>query len=378
MKRTVLVVMIFFASLLLWQCTADKPAVSAERETFGTLPDGTEVSLYTLTNAGGMQVKITNYGGIITHLFVPDKEGQLDDVVLGYDNLEGYVTANPYFGAIIGRYGNRIAKARFTLDGREYELAANNGVNHLHGGLKGFDKVVWAATPYVEKDAAVLELTYVSADMEEGYPGKLDVTVNYSLTNADELIIEYIATTDKPTICNLTNHTYFNLKDGGVTPQLDHILQIDADQYTPVDAGLIPTGEFAAVEGTPFDFRQPTAIGARIDQQHEQISVGGGYDHNYVLNGESGELRLVCTVYEENSGRVMEVYTKEPGVQFYSGNFLDGSITGKNGAVYEKRHGFCLETQHYPDSPNQPNFPSVVLNPGETYDTMTIYKFLTK
>ncbi len=375
MKKLTMVFLLVFSSVLMWQCTAPEAMPSISSEPFGTLANGTEVELFTLTNAGGMQAKITNYGGIITHLFVPDKNGDLGDVVLGYDNLDGYVKASPYFGAIIGRYGNRIAKGKFTVNGQEYSLAINNGENHLHGGIVGFDKVVWTAAPSTTENAAVLQLTYTSADMEEGYPGTLNVTVTYSLTNDNELVFDYKATTDKSTVCNLTNHSYFHLKDAGATPQLDHLLQINADYYTPVDAGLIPTGEVAPVEGTPFDFRQPTTIGARIDQEDEQLQFGGGYDHNYVLNGTAGELRLACTVTEESSGRVMQVLTTEPGVQFYSGNFLNGTITGKNGAVYEQRHGFCLETQHYPDSPNKPDFPSVLLEPGETYSTRTIYKF---
>jgi aldose 1-epimerase len=374
--KSYLVVLITVLSTVLWHCTT-QPEVSITSEDFGEL-SGAPVELYTLTNADGMQVKITNYGGIITNLYVPDVNGQLGDVVLGYDHLDGYLQSSPYFGAIVGRYGNRIAGAKFTLNGETFALAQNNGPNHLHGGNKGFDKVIWTATPSTDENQAMLKLTYSSPDGEEGYPGTLNVTVTYALTNENERKIDYLATTDKPTVCNLTNHTYFNLKDGGASSILDHIVQIDADRYTPVDAGLIPTGELAPVEGTPFDFRQPTAIGARIDAQDEQLGYGGGYDHNFVLNGVAGELRLVCTVHEETTGRVLQVYTTEPGLQFYTGNFLDGSITGKNGVVYQKRHGFCLETQHYPDSPNQADFPSVVLHPGETYETTTVYKFSVK
>jgi aldose 1-epimerase len=358
----------------IWSC-AQKPQISIESEPFGTLSDGTPVELFTLTNANGMQAKITNYGGIITHLSVPDKNGNIGDVVLGYNDLEKYEKNNPFFGAIVGRYGNRIANAQFALNGETYTLAKNDGSNHLHGGVKGFDKVVWQATPYEEANAAVLELKYTSADMEEGYPGQLDVTVTYSITKNNELKIDYVATTTKPTVCNLTNHSYFNLKDAGVSPILDHVIQIDADRYTPVDETLIPTGELATVEGTPFDFREPTAIGARINEDHKQLEYGNGYDHNFVLNGDWGTVRKVCTVKEESSGRVMQVLTSEPGMQFYTGNFLDGSVTGKNGTVYGFRQGFCLETQHFPNSPNEPDFPSVVLNPGETYETTTIYKF---
>ncbi|MBN1482109.1 galactose mutarotase [candidate division KSB1 bacterium] len=377
MKRVIIFVVLLALACMAWRCTPSPRGVSITSEPFGTLSNGAMVQLYTLTNANGMQAKITNYGGIITHLFVPDQDGVLGDVVLGYDNLDGYLASSPYFGAIIGRYGNRIANAQFELDGVTYSLAQNNGNHHLHGGLKGFDKVVWEARPSTQDDAAVLELTYTSPDMEEGYPGELAVTVTYSVTNKNELKIDYIATTNKPTICNLTNHTYFNLKDGGASPHLEHLLFIDADYYLPVDETLIPLGESAPVDGTPLDFRQSTAIGARINAEDEQVRNGLGYDHTFVLNGQAGELSLACTVTEESTGRVVQVYTKEPGVQFYSGNFLNGSITGKNGNVYHQRHGFCLETQHFPDSPNQPNFPSVLLYPGETYETTTIYQFST-
>lgn len=349
---------------------------------FGKLEDGTSVSLFTLTNENGVEVKITNYGGIITSLKVPDKEGNLEDVVLGFDTLEGYTSeaykeAGPYFGAIIGRYGNRIANAKFTLDGEEYQLAPNNNPNHLHGGVKGYDKVVWEAEEMRTDDGVGLKLHYVSEDMEEGYPGTLTVDVVYTLTNDNEIVMDYKATTDKKTIVNLTNHSYFNL-NGGKSDILDHEVMINADKFIPVDRTLIPTGEIRDVEGTPFDFTSPTAVGAKIQEDNEQLKYGLGYDHCWVVNGNNGEMRLAATVYEPNSGRYMEVHSTEPGIQFYSGNFLDGSLTGSRDIVYKHRYGLALETEHFPDAPNQPDFPSVELNPGETYHTQTIYKFSTK
>ncbi len=352
--------------------------MSIAKTDYGTLPDGQKASLYTLTNAGGAVARITNYGGIITELWMPDKTGALAYVVLGFDTLQGYMPNAPYFGAIIGRYGNRIGKAAFELDGRTYTLAGNDKGNHLHGGVKGFDKVLWQAEPIETKDGVGLRLRYVSKDMEEGYPGNLEVTVVYTLTNANELRIDYTATTDKPTVCNLTNHSYFNLAGQGSGDILGHILTLNADHYTPVNAGLIPIGQIAPVNGTPMDFTAPTAIGARINSDHEQIKFGGGYDHNWVLNKKAGQLSLAATVYEPTSGRVMEVWTTEPAIQFYAGNFLDGTLTGKTGKVYKHRYGFCLETQHYPDSPNQPSFPSTTLRPGQTYRTTTVHKFSTK
>ena len=341
-------------------------------EVFGTLADGQTVSLYTLVNANGMKVKVTNYGGIVTSLEVPDKNGKFEDVVLGYDKLDGYLKDSPYFGALIGRYGNRIAKGKFTLNGKTYTLATNDGANHLHGGLKGFDKVVWDAEIVKTENSVGLKLSYLSKDGEEGYPGNLSCSVTYTLTNENELKIDYEATTDKPTPVNLTHHGYFNLAGQGNCDILNHVMMINADKYTPVDDGLIPTGELKSVKDTPMDFTTPEKIGARIEQ------VKGGYDHNYVLNNQSGKMALAARVYEETSGRVMDVFTTEPGIQFYSGNFLDGTITGKSGKVYHKYYGFCLETQHYPDSPNKPKFPSVILNPGETYTHHTVYKFYTK
>lgn len=347
------------------------------REPFGTLPDGTAVELFTLRNASGMEVKVTNYGGIITELKVPDREGKLDDITLGYNDLDGYLKSSPYFGAIIGRYGNRIANAQFTLDGKTYKLPANDGPNTLHGGTKGFDKVVWEAEPFEREGERGIVFKYSSPDGDQGFPGTLDARVTYTLTDQNELAFDYHATTDKPTVVNLTQHAYFNLAGDGSGDVLGHELTINADRFTPVDARLIPTGELASVEGTPFDFRTKTQIGKGIDAGHEQIKRGGGYDHNYVLNRSGEGLVLAARVEEPKTGRVMEVHTTEPGVQFYSGNFLDGSITGKNGHVYNKRNGFCLETQHYPDSPNQSSFPSTTLRPGETYTSRTVYTFST-
>lgn len=339
-----------------------------KKERFGKTDDK-QVYQYTITNANGMTVKLINYGGIVTHLIVPDKTGNREDVVLGYDSLQKYLDDSPYFGALIGRYGNRIAKGQFTLDGKTYQLAANNGPNHLHGGIKGFDKVVWDAEDFIEPDKAGVMLTYLSKDGEEGYPGNLTATVTYTLNNDNELRIDYTAITDKPTIVNLTHHSYFNLAGQGKDDILDHQLQIMADRYVPVDETLIPTGELKAVKNSAMDFTTPHAIGDRIKQ------VEGGYDHTWVLNNQDGNMRLVAEVTEPESGRTMKVYTDQPGLQFYSGNFLDGSLTGKNNRVYKKHHGFCLETHHYPDSPNQPDFPPVVLRPGETYETSTVYKF---
>jgi aldose 1-epimerase len=328
--------------------------------------------LYTLTNANGLRAKITNYGGILVSLEVPDREGALADITLGYRTLDKYIADSPYFGAIIGRYGNRIGDAKFVLDGIEYKLAANNGENHLHGGIKGFDKVVWEAQPVETADGVGVEIKYLSKDGEEGYPGNLTCKVTYLLTNNDELKISYEAETDKTTVINLTNHAYWNLAGEGSGDILGHELMLNADRYTPVDEGLIPTGEIRSVENSPMDFTKPTTIGSRISQ------VAGGYDHNYVLTSGGGASALCARVYEPGSGRVMEIHTTEPGIQFYSGNFLDGSITGKSGKIYNKHAGFCLETQHFPDSPNKPDFPSVVLKPGEKYGTTTVHKFSTK
>ncbi len=345
---------------------------------FGTTPDGQAVRLYTLRNTQGMTAKIMTYGAIVVSLTAPDKDGNYDDIVLGYDNLADYVKNSPYFGAIVGRYGNRIAKGKFALDGTTYTLATNDGENHLHGGVKGFDKVVWEDEPVDRSDAVGVKLSYLSKDGEEGYPGNLKVNVTYLLTNKNELRIEYEATTDKATPVNITHHGYFNLT-ACRRNILGHELMLNADKFTPVDAGLIPTGELRPVEGTPMDFRKLTPIGARIDDDYEQLKLGGGYDHNWVLNKKgSKQMTLAAEVYEPTTGRDMTVWTTEPGIQFYSGNFLDGTITGKGGIVYKHRYGMCLETQHYPDSPNKPDFPSTILRPGRKYETTTIYRFATK
>ncbi|CAE7243193.1 mro [Symbiodinium sp. KB8] len=345
-----------------------------EKTSFGKLSNGKEVHEYTLRNKNGMEVSIITYGGIIRSLLVPDKDGRLADVVLGYDDLQGYLDENPYFGAIVGRYGNRIAKGRFYLDGEEYQLATNNGENHLHGGVMGFDKVLWKAVPLKDDAGVALKLTYLSVDMEEGYPGNLDVSVIYRLTEDNELVIEYEATTDKKTILNLTSHSYFNLS-GEHSDILSHQLQLNAANYLPVDETLIP-GEVSSVADTPFDFTQLKTIGRDIEQEHIQLKNGGGFDHCWILDPSADVLKLAATLTDPRSGRKMEVYTTEPGIQFYSGNFLDGTITGKQDKTYQRRHGLCLETQHFPDSPNRPDFPSTVLSPGEVYQTRTIYKFL--
>ena len=351
-----------------------KPLI--KKEAFGMTATGEQVELYTLTNVNGLEARIMTYGGIVISLKVPDRDGKLGDIVLGYETLEGYLKNNPYFGSIIGRYGNRIGKGTFSLNGKEYSLPRNNGENTLHGGNRGFDKVVWTAKGVKSRNGAGLSLTYLSKDGEEGFPGNLSVTVVYTLTNNNELKIDYSATTDKTTVVNLTHHSYFNLAGEGDI--LNHELMINARMFTPVDSGLIPTGELRRVNGTPMDFTKSTAIGARIDQQDEQLTLGRGYDHNWVLNNNSGQLALAARVYEPRSGRVMEVATTEPGIQFYSGNFLDGSITGKSGQVYKQRYGFCLETQHFPDSPNKPAFPSTVLRAGQRYRTSTVYRFLSR
>ncbi|MCS7337303.1 MAG: galactose mutarotase [Verrucomicrobiae bacterium] len=359
-------------------CTAPPPrsAMQITKQPFGRTRDGTPVDLYVLRNSKGMEAGICNYGGIVVWLKVPDKYGQLGDVVLGYDHLDGYLTNNPYFGCLIGRYGNRIANGRFVLDGVTYQLATNDGPNHLHGGLKGFDKVVWTAKTYLTPDGPALELQYLSADGEEGYPGNLSVKAVYTVTEDNALRLDFTATTDKPTICNLTHHSYFNLAGKGDI--LNHVVTMPANRFTPVDATLIPTGELRPVDGTPFDFRKPTPIGARINQPDEQLKFGKGYDHNWVYDKRPGQLTLLARVHEPTTGRVMEVWSTEPGLQFYTGNFLDGSIKGKGGWVYQFRHGFCMEPQHYPDSPNKPHFPSTVLRPGQVYRNTIIYKFSVK
>jgi aldose 1-epimerase len=347
------------------------------RSEFGKLEDGTTVSLFTLSNSNKMEVQVMNYGATITSIKVPDQAGVVEDVALGFDSFEPYLKGHPFFGSVVGRYGNRIADGKFELDGVSYNLAQNNNGNHLHGGLKGFDKQLWDAEIIETDGVKALQLSYLSQDGEEGYPGNLSVKVFYSLDDENNLKIEYQATTDGKTVVNLTNHSYFNLKGAGDGPILDHVVQLNADKLTEVREGLIPTGKIVSVENTPLDFREPVEIGARIDSDHPQMQLAGGYDHNFVLNQPTGDLNLAARVTEPASGRVMEVFTTEPGVQFYTGNFLDGSLTGKGGIVYEKRYGFCLETQHFPDSPNQPEFASTVLEPGETYNTVTIYHFST-
>ena len=370
---------------------------SVTRAPFGATPDRAAVEIFTLTNVNGTEVRAISYGAILVSIRTRDRAGRLGDVTLGFDDLEGYLTRSRYFGAVVGRYGNRIAKGRFTIDGREFRLATNNGDNHLHGGDKGFDKVVWRAEPFERGGDVGVAFTYVSRDGEEGYPGTLRATVTYTLTPRDELAVEYSATTDKATHVNLTQHTYFNLAGEGHGDVLKHQLAIDADRYTPVDAGMIPTGAIVPVAGTPFDFRKPAAIGARIDNADEQLRLAGGYDHNYVLNGGAGlhqqlkfgkgydhnfvlrhcplfKLGRAATVYEPTSGRVMEVFTTEPGMQFYSGNRLTGAA-GKSGHAYGVRAGFCLETQHFPDSPNKPQFPSTLVRPGDRYVSKTVFTF---
>jgi len=377
--------LVLIVTLLSVGCTSTTSTTSSKEagltrkltsEAWGKTTDGTPISLYTLTNAKGAEARIATYGGIVVSLKVPDKSAQMGDIVLGFDSLDGYLQQPPppYFGALIGRYGNRIAKGKFTLNGVEYTLAKNNGENHLHGGVRGFDKRVWTAK---EGAGQSLELSYLSKDGEEGYPGNLSVTVTYTLTDNNELKIDYAATTDKDTVVNLTNHSYFNLAGQGEGDILNHQVTIYADKFTPVDKGLIPTGELKNVEGTPFDFRTPKAIGERIDANDEQIKLGPGYDHNWVLNRTGNSLEPAAKVTEAKSGRVMEVLTMEPGLQFYTGNFLDGTFHGKGGKVYGRRSAFCMETQHFPDSPNKPDFPSTVLKPGARYQTTTVYRFST-
>jgi aldose 1-epimerase len=348
---------------------------SVTRAPFGTTPDGVPVEIFTLTNATGLQVRLAGLGAAIVSIRAPDRAGKLDDIVAGYDGLEGYLTNPPYLGVVVGRYANRIARAQFTLDGQTYKLAANDGPNHLHGGLRGFGKVAWRGEPFT-KDAGVgVTFSHTSPDGDEGYPGTLTVRVTYLLTASGVLQVEYWATTDKPTPVNLSQHSYFNLAGDGVRDVLDHEIMINADRYTPVDATLIPTGELAPVTGTPFDFTRPARIGARIGAKDEQLARGRGYDHNFVLNREGPGLVLAASVHEPTTGRTLLVDTTEPGLQFYSGNFLDGSVKGKGGRVYRHRYGFCLETQHFPDSPNRTQFPSTILRPGEEFRSTTVFTF---
>ncbi len=378
--------LVMLAAVMTTNCTPNKEKSAAQEQgadandgakmqkEFGKTPTGETVSLYTLKNAKGMEADISTYGGVLVALRVPDRGGKTGDVVLGFDDFKGYLLPPPYFGALIGRYGNRIGHGKFTLDGKEYQLAKNDGDNTLHGGLKGFDKVLWSAKPV---GASSLELKYLSKDGEENFPGNLSVTVVYTVTEDNGLKLEYTATTDKDTVLNLTNHSYFNLAGAGNGDILKDTLMIDADRFTPVDKGLIPTGELKKVEGTPFDFRQAHAIGERIDQKDQQLVFAKGYDQNFVLNHPGDFSVVAARVTEPTSGRVIEVFTTEPGLQFYTGNFLDGTIKGKGGKTYAKHAALCMETQHFPDSPNKPNFPTVVLKPGATYHTMTMYRFST-
>lgn len=356
---------------------AATPAISLQP--FGRLADGREATLYTLVAADGFRADITDYGAIIARLFAPDRSGETADVALGYNRVEDYVAASPYFGAVVGRCGNRIANGRFTLDGVAYQLATNNSPGdrpcHLHGGNVGFDKVLWSASPSLAGGKPALTLRYRSRDGEEGYPGNLDVAVTYTLEADHTLRIDYLATTDRATPVNLTQHSYFNLRGEGRGDILAHELTLHASHFTPVDVGLIPTGQIAPVSGTPLDFTKPHPVGARIEAEHEQLKFGCGYDHTWVIDRTGNPLALAALVFEPESGRQLEVWTEEPGIQFYSGNFLDGTNVGKSGHPYLRRHGFCLETQHFPDSPNQPSFPSTILRPGKTYRTATLFKF---
>ena len=354
-------------------------SVHIERADYGVTQNGEKVDLFTLSIKDGIIINIITYGGRITSLKVADRNGKMENIVLGFDNLEQYEKPNPFFGALVGRYGNRIAKGKFNLNNKEYTLAKNNGENNLHGGLVGFDKVVWKVEGVEESDSsASLKLSYLSKDMEEGFPGNLQTTVTYTLNKDNSLDVLYEATTDKTTVVNLTQHSYFNLSGDFSQLILDHEVQINADKYIPIDGGLIPTGELASVEDTPFDFRKAKLIGQDIKAENEQIELGGGFDHCWVLNDYSSGYRSVAKVHHSGTGRTLEVFTNEPGMQFYSGNFLDGTLPASNGATYAKRSGFCLETQHYPDSPNQPKFPSVSLEPGDKYSTKTTFKFSTQ
>ena len=364
------------AAFLILGAATVHAATKVSKADFGKTPDGAAVEIFTLTNEHGLEARICTYGGAVVSLKTPDKNGQMADIVQGFDSVDGYLNPKePYFGALIGRYGNRIGHAQFTLDGKVYHLPANDGANTLHGGDKGFDKVVW--TPRQLPDGG-LELTYISKDGDEGFPGTLKAVVVYHLTSANELKIDYTATTDKDTVVNLTNHSYWNLKGAGNGLILDHILTLHASKFTPVDSGLIPTGELKPVAGTPFDFTKPTAIGGRIDQNDEQLKLGHGYDHNFVIDRTGSGMTLCARVEESTTGRVMEVETTEPAVQFYTGNFLDGTLKAKGGHVYPFRAALCLETQHYPESPNHPSFPTTELKPGQTYKTTTLYRFSVK
>jgi aldose 1-epimerase len=371
-----------FAIVLICSCAlvaaphSSTPAHEPQQQPFGTR-EGRPITLYTLTNVHGLEVKAMNYGGIIVSIRVPDRKGQFADIVLGHETLEGYIPNPPYIGAVVGRYANRIANGTFTLDGKTYTLAKNDGPNTLHGGVaRTFDKVVWEGQPAKGKNGVTF--TYLSKDGEEGFPGNLTIKVTYTLTDENELVVDYEATTDKATPINVSQHSYFNLKGEGNGDILDHEIMINADRFTPVDKNLIPTGELRPVKGTPLDFTKPTRIGARIDDNYDQLVLGRGYDHNFVINRKGEGLTFAARVHEPTSGRVLEVSTTQPGVQFYTGNFLDGTVTGKHGHVYKRRYAFCLETQHFPDSPNHPEFPSTILRPGETFRSKTVFKFSAK
>ena len=367
----------FAISALSFASTSQRSNAKIEKREFGKLADGTSVDLYTLTNRNGVEVQITNYGGAVVSVRTPDRAGKMSDIVLGFDQPQGYVAGTSFFGALVGRYANRIAKGKFSLKGVEYQLAQNNPPNHLHGGVRGFDKVLWKGRELRRADGVAVELSYLSKDGEEGYPGNLSVKATYILTDANALRIEYSATTDKETIVNLTNHSYFNLAGAGTGSMLQHVLRLNASRFTPIDETSIPTGELKMVKGTPFDFTRETVIGSRIDQGDEQLLFGKGYDHNFVLNKKGKELSFTAEVYEPRSGRVLEMWTTEPGVQFYTGNFLN-NVHGKAGQVYNKRDAFCLEAQDFPDSPNKPSFPSPVLDPNQRYTQTTIYKFAVR
>jgi aldose 1-epimerase len=374
----IFMLVLFVSAAMVHEAGAAKGKHQVRKEAFGKTGDGRPVALYTLTNSKGMEVRAMTYGGIIVSIRVPDKNGKMGDVVLGHDNVDGYLVNPPYFGAIVGRYANRIAGGTFTLDGAKYTLPKNDGPNTLHGGLVGFNKVIWEAKEFKNAKGVGVALSYLSKDGEEGFPGNLKVKVTYTLTDENQLMLDYEATTDKATPINFSQHSYFNLAGEGSGDILGHHLMLNADHFTPVDKTLIPTGELLPVQGTPMDFTKPTAIGDRINDNYEQLVVGKGYDHNWVINRTGDGLVLAARVHEPTSGRILEVFTTQPGVQFYSGNFLDGSIVGKQGHPYKLRNGLCLETQHYPDSPNHPDFPSTILRPGTTFHSQTVFKFSTE
>lgn len=375
LQQPALLTIIVGCAMLIASCSkSPQEGPRRSKQAFGSA-DGKDVSIYTLRNKSGMEARITNYGGILVSLLVPDRSGKLADVVLGYDSLSSYLKQTQYFGALVGRFANRIGHARFALEGKEYILAPNDGPNQLHGGIRGFNRAVWDVDESTPPTEPILVLSYLSKDGEEGYPGNLRVKVVYSLSDSNELRIDYTATTDKPTVLNLTHHSYFNLAGQGVGDILNETVMINADHFTPIDSGLIPTGEIRAVQGTPMDFRTPNVIGARINEKDDQLRLGRGYDHNWVLNRNGDGLSFAARVSEQTSGRIMEVWTTQPGIQFYTGNFLDGSSIGKGGIAYKYRTGLCLETQHFPDSPNRPEFPSCILRPGETFTSSTIYRF---